>query len=128
MSAGRLAVPLTVALGHPLVTLTLPWVPALNHYYRHVGSRVLISQGGRAYRHAVAEACLVQLVGVARPFTGRLGLMVEAFPPDRRVRDLDGLFKALLNALEHAHVFENDSQIVLLAAQKPAPSPAGRSR
>jgi crossover junction endodeoxyribonuclease RusA len=65
-------------------------------------------------------------VGVARPFTGRLGLLVEAFPPDRRVRDLDGLFKALLDALEHAHVFQNDSQIVLLAAQKLAPAPGGQ--
>ena len=27
--------------------LELPWPPSVNHYYRHVGPRVLISRDGR---------------------------------------------------------------------------------
>nr|DAH86622.1 MAG TPA: endodeoxyribonuclease RUS [Caudoviricetes sp.] len=32
----------------------LPWPPSVNHYYRHVGPRVLISRDGRKYREIVA--------------------------------------------------------------------------
>ena len=32
----------------------LPWPPSVNHYYRHVGHRVLISRDGRHYRENVA--------------------------------------------------------------------------
>ena len=31
----------------------LPWPPSVNHYYRHVGPRVLISRDGRKYRDNV---------------------------------------------------------------------------
>jgi len=43
--------------------------------------------------------------------TGRLEVRVVAFPPDKRVRDLDNLEKALWDALAHAGVFKNDVQI-----------------
>jgi crossover junction endodeoxyribonuclease RusA len=35
------------------VTIKLPWPPSDNHYYRHVGPKVLISRDGRAYRARV---------------------------------------------------------------------------
>lgn len=97
-------------LTEPL-TLVLPFAPSVNHYYRHVGDKVLISSEGRRYRQTVAEACMVQLVGVCRPMTGRLAVTLWAFPPDRRIRDIDNIFKALGDALQHANVYENDGQI-----------------
>ncbi|NBW23084.1 MAG: RusA family crossover junction endodeoxyribonuclease, partial [Caulobacteraceae bacterium] len=35
----------------------------------------------------------------------------EAFPPDKRKRDLDNVLKSLLDALTHANVWDDDSQI-----------------
>ena len=36
-----------------MLELELPVPPSINHYYRRVGPRTLISREGRAYREAV---------------------------------------------------------------------------
>ena len=36
---------------------------------------------------------------------------VYLYPPDNRKRDVDNVLKPLLDALEHAGTYENDSQI-----------------
>lgn len=41
----------------------------------------------------------------------RLWFRGEVYFPDRRVRDLDNLFKALFDSLQWAKVFVNDNQI-----------------
>lgn len=99
--------------------LTLPWPPSINHYYRHVGPRTLISRQGREYRRAIC-GLLAQTAGAGDepPRTGRLSLCMDAFPPDRRRRDLDNLQKPLLDALQHAGVYEDDSQIDLLLSRR----------
>ena len=43
--------------------------------------------------------------------TGRLWLVVYVHPRDRREIDIDNRVKALQDALQHAGVYENDSQI-----------------
>jgi len=43
---------------------------------------------------------------------------MDAFPPDRRRRDLDNIAKPVLDALEHAGVYLDDSQIDLLLTQR----------
>jgi crossover junction endodeoxyribonuclease RusA len=43
---------------------------------------------------------------------------MDAFPPDRRRRDLDNLQKPVLDALEHAGIYEDDSQIDLLLTRR----------
>ena len=89
--------------------LELPWPPSVNHYYRHVGSRVLISRDGRKYRELVTT--LVNRNGF-RPFQGRISLHAEFYPPDRRRRDLDNVGgKVLLDTLQAAGLFKDDSQI-----------------
>jgi crossover junction endodeoxyribonuclease RusA len=45
---------------------------------------------------------------------------MDAFPPDRRRRDLDNIQKALLDSLEHAGVYADDNQIDLLIARRQA--------
>ena len=42
---------------------------------------------------------------------GRLYVTITAYQPDNRRRDLDNLPKAILDALQHAGVYEDDSQI-----------------
>lgn len=85
---------------------TLPWPPSVNHYWRSWQGRVLVSKAGREYRELVAL-----LAGVRRPLLGRLSVYVQANPPDHRRRDLDNIAKALLDALQHAGLYEDDSQI-----------------
>ena len=46
---------------------------------------------------------------------------MDAFPPDRRRRDLDNLLKPALDALQHAGVYEDDSQVDWLVARRRAP-------
>lgn len=87
----------------------LPYPPSLNRYWRHVGARTLLSQAGRRYRHDVATCCMQQ--GIKKTLLGRLSVTLNVFVPDRRKRDLDNIPKAILDALEIAKVYVDDSQI-----------------
>lgn len=90
-----------------VITLDLPYPPSVNHYWirNRRTRRLLISEKGRSYRELVG--LLVYQAGKPR-ISGPVRVEIVAHPPDRRVRDLDNLCKALLDALEHANVFEND--------------------
>jgi len=101
-----------------MISITLPYPPSVNTYWRHVlikrTVRVLISAQGRAYRKAVADAVmLARAAGKMQRHqeTCRLSVRIEAQPPDRRVRDLDNLPKAVLDALTHAGIWVDDSQV-----------------
>ena len=48
---------------------------------------------------------------------GRLGARVDVYPPDRRKRDLDNVLKAIFDALTHAGVYVDDSQIRYIRAE-----------
>ena len=93
---------------------TLPWPPTVNTYWRHkVTNRfatVYVSAEGKAYRKAV-NLCLIELGIKTYALEQDLRVEIEVFPPDRRKRDLDNLLKSLLDALTHAQVWQDDSQI-----------------
>jgi len=91
------------------ITVELPYPPSVNHYWRRVGARTLISVGGRRFRKRV---CAILKDRVDRALSGPVRVQVDVHPPDRRRRDLDNIQKSLLDALEHAGVFLDDSQIV----------------
>lgn len=87
--------------------LVLPYAPTVNHYWLpNKNHSKRISDKGLKFRALVAYAC-AGLVGVK----GRVSVDIVARPPDRRKRDLDNLFKALLDALSHAGMIEDDSLI-----------------
>ena len=104
---------------------TLPYPPSINHYWRRVGPRTLISREGRTFRKNV---CALLGGGGPRkpPAGGRIALCMDAFPPDRRRRDLDNIAKPVLDAMEHAGVYEDDSQIDLLLTRRRYPVVGGR--
>ena len=77
-------------------TLALPWPPSVNHYYRHVGPRVLISKDGRRYREAVAA--VARRSGTPM-FTGPGAGGSALHPPDNRRRDADNSLKSCLDAV-----------------------------
>jgi len=99
------------------VVMTLPYPPSVNHYWRRVGPRTLISREGRTFRKNVCA--LLGGNGPRKPPSGgRIALAMDAFPPDRRRRDLDNIQKPVLDALERAGVYEDDSQIDLLLTRR----------
>jgi len=116
------------------MNMTLPYPPSINRYYRHVhGFRVLISREGRTFRKNVC-ALLAGAGGGSGggngprkpPAGGRIALAMDAFPPDRRIRDMDNVAKPVLDALQHAGVYENDALIDLLLTRRRHVVPGGR--
>lgn len=89
-----------------MLTLTLPYPPSINGYYATVQGRRVISARGRAYRLSVART-----VPRITRLSGRLDVDMDVYPASRRRMDLDNLWKGLLDALTHAGLWEDDSQI-----------------
>lgn len=99
--------------------ITLPYPPSVNHYWRHVGPRTLISRQGLAFRQEV-EVRVWRSRGFQRwqPLVGPLDVEVLLYPPDQRRRDIDNALKSLLDALGHARVYEDDSQVTRLTVER----------
>lgn len=108
-----------------MIELDLIWPPALNRYYRNVHGRTIISSNGRAYQRAVAGLAMA-MDRAEWPLTGRLSVEISAYPPDMRRRDVDGMLKAMLDALTHAGVWEDDSQIDALRIVRRKPVDGGK--
>lgn len=106
-----------------IVRFTLPYPPSANHYWRRVGSRTLISREGRTFNKNVC-ALLAGSPGDSGngprkpPTGGRIALCMDAYPPDRRRRDLDNLQKPVLDAIERAGAYKDDGQIDLLVTRR----------
>ncbi len=101
---------------------TVPFPPSVNNYYRHVGSRVLVSKQGRAYRESIQ---LFLPKWARQSLNGPLCIWIRFRAPDKRLRDLDNMLKCLLDALEKADVYVNDSQIMKLIVWKGKPIKGG---
>lgn len=96
-----------------MMKLTLPWPPSVNRYWRHpnkgpLAGRHLISVEGRQYRSQVLALAISHKMPC---LSGRLAVSIEAWPPDKRARDLDNLLKSTLDSLVHAGVIAGDELI-----------------
>ena len=111
--------------------IELPYPPTINTYYRRASIKgrnwlnprqvIHISNEGMAYRTNVIKLCFLMGCSQGNPrFTGQVSLHVDIFPPDRRKRDIDNLFKPLLDALQHGGVFKDDAQVTELSGRKHA--------
>lgn len=85
----------------------LPWPVSINRYLRRAGVRMHTTHEAKAYRRDVG--CL--LAGVSGFGAARIAVDIQACPPDNRRRDLDNVQKVLCDALMHAGLFDDDSQI-----------------
>ena len=88
------------------MNIVLPYPPTVNTYWRKFNNRMVISAKGRQYRKDVMQ----QLDG-CETLHGRLSVTIIATMPDRRKRDLDNILKSLLDAMDHAGLFDDDEQI-----------------
>lgn len=94
------------------MTFTLPWCPSVNGYWRSFRGRQILSKRARVYRAEVQ--LLTNPDWLLKPlFEAAVRLQVEflVHPPTRRQVDLDNLPKGILDALTHAGVWVDDSQI-----------------
>lgn len=87
-------------------SITLPWPPSNNRYYRHNRGRTHVSAEGQAYRDNVARIIKNAMldIGLAMP----VKIRIECHMPDRRRRDLDNLQKAAFDALTKAGFWLDD--------------------
>ena len=97
----------------------LPFPPSINHYWRHSRNGTYISAEGKSFRRKVKLLCRG-----TEPLKGRLRVELQVTWPDRRRRDIDNIQKPVLDALEHAGVCADDSQIkdlrtVVVGVEKP---------
>ncbi|CAK0703057.1 RusA family crossover junction endodeoxyribonuclease [Escherichia coli] len=102
--------------GGDVVKLILPFPPSVNTYWRAPNSgplkgRHMISQKGRAYQSAACAAIVEQLRCLPLPSSSPAVVEITLFPPDARRRDIDNYNKALFDALTHAGIWEDDSQV-----------------
>ena len=96
--------------------LILPFPPSVNTYWRHpnkgaFAGKSLISAAGRKFQSAACAAIVEQLRRLPKPTSAPASVEIVLFPPDNRIRDLDNYNKALFDALTHAGVWEDDSQV-----------------
>jgi crossover junction endodeoxyribonuclease RusA len=98
------------------VALRLPWPPSTNHTWgktrdRRTGKpKVYLTVAARRFRADVARHVMAARAG--KKIAGPVEVSVMLCPPDMRRRDEDNFAgKALFDALTHAGVWIDDSQI-----------------
>jgi crossover junction endodeoxyribonuclease RusA len=96
-----------------MTTLELPWPPSVNHYWRFGNGHFHVSSEGRAYKLMVAG--VIVRAGL-RPLEDDVKMVIDAWPPDRRRRDLDNIEKCLLDSCAvrrgfTAGLYRDDCQI-----------------
>lgn len=113
--------------------LILPFPPSVNTYWRHpnkgaFAGKSLISAAGRKFQSAACAAIVEQLRRLPKPTSAPASVEIVLFPPDNRIRDLDNYNKALFDALTHAGVWEDDSQVKRMLVEWGPVIRKGRSR
>lgn len=88
--------------------LELPYPPSINHYWRRVGAKTLISREGRQFRENVVAIMLPMRL---KPMDGPLEITIDVYPPDLRRRDIDNVLKSLCDSLQYGGAYVDDSQI-----------------
>lgn len=89
--------------------LTLPLPPSINCYWRKSPRGMYITAAGKTFRQRVAE--IVAEHNAVKFGDARLFVAMRVCMRDKRVADVDNRVKALLDALTHAGVYDDDSQI-----------------
>ena len=98
-------------------SLTLPWSPSVNHTWRQAGGRLILDRRVEAFRKKVVGR--VNFLRAKRSIPSRAiesdcMVMLEYMSPDKRRRDIDNGCKAVFDALTHAGVWKDDSQVKLM--------------
>jgi crossover junction endodeoxyribonuclease RusA len=102
-----------------MLSFRLDYPPTVNLYWRVWNGRPVLSAKGRAYRSAAEE------FRPPTPLDTRLAVRLRLTMPDRRKRDIDNVAKAVLDAIGHAGIWHDDSQVDRLLIERIAIEPPG---
>jgi len=91
--------------------LKLPYPPSVNAYWRTFRGRMILSAEARSYKVRVQAELLLQGIRNIQKLTGRLGVDILVYPPDKRRRDLSNTEKGIGDTLQKLGFFKDDSQI-----------------
>ena len=92
-----------------MVVLNLPYPPSVNHMYINARGRRFPNAKAKAYKTAISE--YVAEYRVPKFEDAKIALIVWAYPPDRRKRDISNLLKIIEDSLQDAGVFNDDFNI-----------------
>lgn len=96
-----------------MTTLTLPYPPSSNRYYRNYNGRMVRSAEAEAYNISVGWHC--NIAGIT-PVSGNVRVVLNFYRP-AKMGDLDNRIKICLDALQ-GYAYENDKQIVEIHAYR----------
>ncbi len=96
-----------------MTTLTLPYPPSSNRYYRNYRGRMVRSQEAEAYRIGVGWQC--NIAGI-EPLTGNLRITLNFYRP-AKMGDLDNRLKQLFDCLQ-GYAYLDDKQITEIHAYR----------
>lgn len=96
-----------------MITLSLPYPPSANRYWRNFRGRMVISPEAKGYKTAVQ--LIAKRAGV-RLLTGEVALILRVYRP-RKAGDLSNRIKVLEDALQGV-AFHDDSQVVAIEAER----------
>ena len=98
------------------IRLELPYPPSVNSYWRANGHRRYISKEGVAFTN---EVSLIVKTQKPKTFGDRkIGINIVIHPRSKRKFDLDNTLKAILDALMKAGMYDDDSQIDIIAIER----------
>ena len=106
-----------------MLLLNLPYPPSVNSYWLTSGRRKFLSTRGREFKQAVAEYVIEHNV----PKLGLRKLSVDIIlrPRGKKIMDVDNCAKAILDSLQDAGVFYDDSQVWKLTIERGIPRKGG---
>jgi crossover junction endodeoxyribonuclease RusA len=90
-----------------MIILNLPYPPSVNSYWRANGHRRFISEEGVIFKNAVAEYVIDN--NIEKMGDAPLVVFISLFPRDKRRTDIDNRVKAVLDSLQDAGVYDDDS-------------------
>ena len=107
----------------PFMLLELPYPPSINNYWIASGHRRFISKRGVLFRQAVAEYVIEH--GVPKLGDQALSVHIVLRPRSKKLMDIDNCAKAILDACEHAGIFDSDVQVEKLLIERGLPMKNG---
>lgn len=89
-----------------MIRFTLPYPPSVNHYWQHtkVGKHYIGAMGNKYHE----DAWLAIKEQRVRCVKGEVSVSIVVHAPDKRVRDLDNVGKALFDVLVINGIIESD--------------------